>query len=78
MKSVKGKFKQLQSVFLLLAILVAIQLLLLYGLHLRNNYKLSAANDNVQEFLELLKLENEIFEDLSESVDSQSVQNLAL
>jgi signal transduction histidine kinase len=76
MNSVKGKYKQLQTVFLLLAALVAIQIILLYGLHLRNKSKLAAANDNVSAFLQIIKVENKIFETLVESIESSSTQNL--
>ena len=77
MRSVRGKYNQLRLVFCLLAVLFAIQMLLLYGLHLRNNLKLIQANKNVNQFMELVKAQNDIFKRLVESVDNQSKQSLS-
>ncbi|MCH2204305.1 MAG: HAMP domain-containing histidine kinase [Lentisphaerales bacterium] len=76
MRSVRGQYKQLRLVFSLLAVLFAIQMLLLYGLHLRNNSKLLQANDNVNQFMRLVKEQNSIYKRLVESIENQSTQYL--
>lgn len=76
MKSVRSKYNQLKTVFCALAVLFAIQLLLLYGLHLRTNTKLLRANENVNSYMSMVSAQNEIFAKLVDSVDNKSTQYL--
>ena len=76
MKSVRSKYNQLKAVFSVLAVLFAIQLLLLYGLHLRTNNKLLRANENVNDYMSMVSTQNEIFEKLVDSVENESTQYL--
>lgn len=76
MDSIQGKFKRLRTIFIVLAVLITIQFLLLYLLHLNTSSKLASANSNANSFLELIKDQNDVYQGLAESLEAKSSQNL--
>ncbi|MCM8531701.1 MAG: hypothetical protein NE330_11110, partial [Lentisphaeraceae bacterium] len=76
MDSIQGKFKRLRMIFIVLGVLITVQFLLLYLLHLNTNSKLESASVNAHSFLELIKEQNSVYQGLAESLEAKSKQNL--
>lgn len=75
MNSVKDKFIKLQGVFILLAVLVTAQMIILYFLQSNQTGVISQANKINQGFMLILQKENELYEKISAFRDSPNQED---
>ncbi|MCM8526288.1 MAG: HAMP domain-containing histidine kinase [Lentisphaeraceae bacterium] len=75
MNSVKDKFIKLQGVFILLAVLVTAQMIILYFLQSNQTGVISEANKINQGFMFILQKENELYEKISAFRDSPNQED---
>ena len=76
MKSVKDNFIKLQGVFILLAVLVTAQMVILYFMQASQSSKINEANKLNQKYLNILDAENELFTKIStlrDKVDGETL-----
>ena len=75
MNSVKDKFLKLQAVFILLAVLITAQMLILYFLQTNQTGVIAQANKVNQTYMSILQKENALFEKISTYRDSINQEN---
>lgn len=79
MNSVKDKFIKLQGVFILLAVLITAQMLILYFLQSNQAGAISEANKLSADYMDILNRENDLFEQIAtyrDTIDQPTYQKM--